>query len=144
MSDKNLTKTSKAFMHRLTFLVLFLIMPSHAFELVDVVKYEQRHSKIVESGQKAIFSFYKNNNIEEKRSLLLCLDMYLDPYYNYNLSYTNNIFDWLDTELKKTTSLKLKEDIFELLRSYSDLGYEDCEMSESGGISCNEHSNVEL
>ena len=118
-------------------------MPAHAFELVDVVKYEQRHSKIVESGQEAIFSFYKNNNIEEKRSLLLCLDMYLDPYYNYNLSYANNIFNWLDAEFKKTTNLKLKEDIFELLRSYSDLGYQDCEISESGDMSCNEQKSLD-
>jgi hypothetical protein len=129
-------------MRRLTFILLFLVTPLHAFELVDVVKYERRHSKIVESGQEAIFSFYKNNSIEEKRSLLLCLDMYLNPYYDYNLSYAKNIFIWLDAELKKSTNLKLKEDIFELLRSYSNLGYEDCEISENGDLICKEHNKA--
>jgi len=129
-------------MRRLTLALLFLVMPLHAFELVDVVKYERRHSEIVESGQEAIISFYRNNNIEEKRSLLLCLDMYLDPYYDYKLSYAKEIFTWLDVELKKSRNLKIKEDIFELLRSYSDLGYEDCEMAENGDISCRAHGKA--
>ncbi|MVX67086.1 hypothetical protein GKZ28_25885 [Clostridium chromiireducens] len=48
---------------------------------VDFVTYTNDHSSIVKSGINAISKVLKGTDIAEKRSLLFCLDKYLDPYY---------------------------------------------------------------
>ncbi|MET1257382.1 hypothetical protein [Aliikangiella maris] len=129
-------------MRKLIYLLLFIFQFSYASGNVDLVQYTQKHIDVVESGKDAIFSFYKSNGLEEKRAILLCLDKYLDPYYKLELSDSDKIFKWLESELSKSSNLRLKEDIFQLLQSYSDLGYDDCEMSDNGNISCNEHNKA--
>lgn len=129
-------------MRKLGFLLLLISQFACADGNVDVVQYTQKHIDIVESGKDAIFSFFKSNGIDEKRAILLSLDKYLDPYYKLELSESDKIFKWLESELSKSSDLRLKEDIFQLLQTYSELGYDDSEMSEKGDISCNEHNKA--
>lgn len=58
-------------------------------------------------------------DIAEKRSLLLCLDKYLDPYYGYNLPYFDDIILLLQQQLFIEKDKDVKDDILELLTYYS-------------------------
>ena len=51
------------------------------------VSYSQKHNNIVESGSVAIKKYLFESDNDEKRSLFLCLDRYLDPYFRYNLPF---------------------------------------------------------
>ncbi|MFW2492031.1 hypothetical protein ACN077_26265 [Clostridium chromiireducens] len=86
---------------------------------VDFVTYTNDHSSIVKSGINAISKVLKGTDIAEKRSLLFCLDKYLDPYYGYNLPYSDDIFILLQEQLFLTDTKEVKEDILQLLRDYS-------------------------
>ena len=59
------------------------------------VYYDDSHQKIVESGIPEIKKVLFGNDISEIRSVLLCLDYYLDPYYKNTLSYEREIYDLL-------------------------------------------------
>jgi hypothetical protein len=75
----------------------------------------------------AILEFYKKGDRDDVRSLLLCLDWYLDPYYCHDLAYQDKIFSWLEDEFYKVDDPKIKKEIFELVVDYSDIelqGYE--------------------
>ena len=100
------------------------------------------HIDIVESGMEEKLSFYKSNGVEEKRAILLRLDKYLAPYYNFQLDDSEKIFKWLESLLSKPSELKLKKDIFQLIQSYSELGYEDCEILDNGDISYNGYNKA--
>lgn len=101
---------------------------------MDHVEYYQSHCKIVEEGMDSIISYYENNDHEDKRSLLLCLDRYLDPYYKYNLPYANKIFNWLEEEFYKTRDITIKEEIFELIHNYSDIEVKGYEFDDKGNF----------
>lgn len=86
---------------------------------VDFVMYTTEQSAVVKSGIIAIKEVLDGNNIEMKRSLLFCLDKYLDPYYGYNLSYFDDIIILLQKQLFLNDNKEVKEDILQLLRDYT-------------------------
>ena len=71
-----------------------------------MVTYDSEQIKIVEGG------------IDEKASILLCLDRFLDPYYGHHLPYESDIFVLLQNLLFEENSNAIKEDILDLLQSY--------------------------
>lgn len=64
------------------------------------IYYTPYHEEIVIKGIEAINDYLIHASDKEKRSLLFCLDKYLDPYYGYPLPF-------------------LKVDILQLLANYS-------------------------
>lgn len=86
---------------------------------VDIVTYNQSHSSIVKSGINAIKEVLGGKDNAEIRSLLLCLDKFLDPYYGYNLPYCDDIINLLQEQLFLTDIKEIKEDILQLLQDYS-------------------------
>ena len=98
---------------------------------VDVVQYDSIHCEIVESAVDSIVAYYDKGSKSEKRSILFCLDRYLDPYYQYKLPHEEKIFSWLEGEFYKVEDMKVKKEIYELVYNYSDIelrGYDknDC------------------
>lgn len=87
-------------------------------ESINFVSYNIKHIKIVEAGIEEISKVLKGNDNGEKRSLLLCLDRYLDPYYGYNLPFYNGLINLLQVVLFETDNQNVKEDILELLENY--------------------------
>lgn len=86
---------------------------------VDFVTYTKEHSSIVKGGIKGISEVLKGTDTAEKRSLLFCLDKYLDPYYGYNLPFFDDIIILLQEQLFMTNSKEIKEDILQLLNDYA-------------------------
>jgi hypothetical protein len=86
---------------------------------VDFVTYTKDHSSVVKSGVNAISEILNGTDIAEKRSLLFCLDKYLDPYYGYNLPYFDDIITLLQEQLFLIDIKEVKEDILQLLRDYA-------------------------
>jgi hypothetical protein len=83
------------------------------------VTYTQNHNEIVTTGVIAISQVLNSKDDSEKRSLLFCLDRYLDPYYGYNLPYFDEIIRLLEKHLFVDHIKVVKEDILQLLRNYS-------------------------
>ncbi|WP_240422005.1 hypothetical protein [Paenibacillus periandrae] len=75
--------------------------------------------EIVNRGVDAIGEILKSADIDEKRSILFCLDKYLDPYYGYNLPYFDEIIVLLEKHLFENHDKEVKEDILQLLTDYS-------------------------
>ncbi|WP_052085588.1 hypothetical protein [Clostridium sp. HMP27] len=86
---------------------------------VDFVTYTNKHSCIVKGGIEAINKVLNGTGEAEKRSLLFCLDKYLDPYYGYNLPYFDDIIMLLQDHLFLTNIKEVKEDILQLLGDYA-------------------------
>ena len=86
------------------------------FKSTEIVEYTDKHCSVVEEGFNAITHFYEAANKQNKRSLLLCLDQYLDPYYEHNLSDSKEIFSWLKILNEQTIDEDISEDIIELLQ----------------------------
>ncbi|MBR7038083.1 MAG: hypothetical protein IKI21_02380 [Oscillospiraceae bacterium] len=61
------------------------------------VYYDDRHERIVARGPAAIAAVLLGDDVAEARSLLLCLDYYLDPYYGHTLPYEAEIWPLLQT-----------------------------------------------
>lgn len=79
------------------------------------VSYGREQIKIVEGGIDAIGMALYNKSEEEKASILLCLDRYLDPYYGHHLPYEADIFVLLQNLLFENFSDDIKLDILDLL-----------------------------
>jgi len=88
-------------------------------EKIDIVTYSQKHVSIVTGGIHAIKEAFADKDELEIRGVLLCLDQYLDPYYGYNLPYSNEIIALLEENLFQTQNKKIKSDIIDLLRNYA-------------------------
>ncbi|MDF2546765.1 MAG: hypothetical protein K0R93_1663 [Anaerosolibacter sp.] len=86
---------------------------------VSVVTYTKDQHTIVKDGVNAISEILNGTNTSDKRSLLLCLDKYLDPYYGYNLPYFDDIIFLLQKQLFLNDDTEVKEDILQLLSDYS-------------------------
>jgi hypothetical protein len=90
---------------------------------ITYITYSKEQCNIVEKGIDLIKEVFEKGNTDEKRSLLFCLDKYLDPYYGYKLSYRKDLFLLLQKQLFKDNHIEVKEDILQLLfysNSYSD------------------------
>ena len=103
-------------------------------EEVDSVFYDETQIKVMEAGIAEIAKYIDGSKTKEIRSLLLCLDKYLDPYYGYELPYEKEIYDILESLLKTSKDLNVKEDALNFLQMYSDRDYENCEIAESGEL----------
>lgn len=79
------------------------------------VTYEKRHQELIESGIDNLSAALYNETEEEKASILLCLERYLDPYFGYNLPYEADIIVLLQKLLFEENSDDIKEDILNLL-----------------------------
>lgn len=83
--------------------------------------YSDKEEKIVCSGMKAINLVIKEGSDDEIMRLLNCLDKYLDPYYGFNLSYADDIFQELHNIIDGSNSLEIKEEAQHLVESYEPL-----------------------
>ena len=99
---------------------------------VDTVQYDSTHCDVVKSGVNSIAAYFEQGNKTEKRSLLLCLDWYLDPYYRHNLPHEDKIFSWLEGEFYKVEDMRVKNDIYELVNYYSDIELRGYEINDRG------------
>lgn len=88
-------------------------------EWIRSVSYDRRHMELVESGIEPLSYALYNETEEEKASILLCLDRYLDPYFGYNLPYESEIIILLQHILFEDNSMDIKEDILDLLQFYA-------------------------
>jgi hypothetical protein len=86
---------------------------------ISSVTYTKKHVEIVTNGLLSINEVLNSTNVSEKRSILFCLDKYLDPYYGYNLSYFDDIILLLQKHLCMKEEKEVKEDILQLLTDYS-------------------------
>ena len=50
---------------------------------------------------------------------MLCLDKYLDPWFGYNLPYTEQIIELVQRVIVSPNSKEVKEDALHILTSYS-------------------------
>lgn len=83
------------------------------------VYYDDSHQKIVESGISEIKKVLFGNNTSEIRSVLLCLDFYLDPYYKNTLSYETEIYDLLQELVIYSHDDGVIRSCLQLIRDYS-------------------------
>jgi hypothetical protein len=86
---------------------------------VKLITYTKKHEDIVNKGADAIGEVLNSADVDEKRSILFCLDKYLDPYFGYNLPYFDEIIILLEKHLFENHDKEVKEDILQLLSSYS-------------------------
>ena len=86
----------------------------------NFVSYSKKHMDIVNNGIAAIHNFLHEADCIEKRSLLFCLDRFLDPYYGYNLPNFDDIILILERQLFIDENDKdIMEDILQLLTDYA-------------------------
>ncbi|WP_051290004.1 HEAT repeat domain-containing protein [Paenibacillus massiliensis] len=83
------------------------------------VTYTEQHMELVRQGLRAIREYWQGANTVEKRSLLFCLDRYLDPYFGYELSFKEELIQLLERELFGCNVQIVKEDILQLLSEYA-------------------------
>jgi hypothetical protein len=83
------------------------------------ITYSQKHIDIVMKGIDSINEVLDSTDVSEKRSLLFCLDKYLDPYYGYNLPCFEEIMLLLQQRLFVNEAKEVKEDIMQLITEYS-------------------------
>jgi hypothetical protein len=79
------------------------------------VFYSQEEMDIIESGIVEIKDAFDSCSDDKLASLLLALDKYLDPYYKYNLDYSDKIFVLLEKLFISRQNIDIREDIRDLL-----------------------------
>ena len=101
---------------------------------VNVVQYDSTQCEIVESGIDSIAHAFEKGSFAEKRSLLLCLDKYLDPYFQYNLPHAPEIFAWLEEEFYRIDNPTIKQEVYELVSWYSDIKLKGYQLDRQGRL----------
>mgnify|MGYP007091935558 FL=1 len=86
----------------------------------DFIVYGQEQRDIVEAGISAVAAVLLEGSEESKRSLLFCLDYYLDPYYGCLHPDSDGIFILLQQCLLTEPSSEVRADIMQLLSDYCD------------------------
>ena len=66
--------------------------------------------KIVESGFQSFMGHFSNSDVEQKGSLLLCLDRYLDPYIQSDITHKEELYAWLEALVESDEELIVKEE----------------------------------
>lgn len=83
------------------------------------VTYSGEEREIVESGLVAIQEVLMGADAEKKCRLLLCLDRYLDPYFNCELAEEKEVIRLLETVIVSPNEIDVVEDALNLLGSYA-------------------------
>ncbi|MBR4915203.1 MAG: hypothetical protein IKZ42_07995 [Clostridiales bacterium] len=83
------------------------------------VSYSDDDREIVRKGFPAIYEVLMGDDKNRKRSMLLCLDWFMDPYYGNDISnIREDLVGLLQTLVVMPNDLEVKEDALELLTSY--------------------------
>lgn len=91
---------------------------------MSYVTYLKEEEQIIESGIENILKVLMGQDSNKKRSLLFCLDKYLDDYFkDYCVKYENEILNLLQFVIITPNDIKVIEDAIDLLTSYSDETY---------------------
>jgi hypothetical protein len=84
------------------------------------VSYTEEERKLVrEGGISAIRQVLTGSDTEKKRSLLLCLDWFMDPYYKQDISsFKEDLIQLLETVIVSPNPIEVKDDALQLLSDY--------------------------
>ena len=84
------------------------------------VSYTEEERKLVrEGGIDAIRQVLTGSDTEKKRSLLLCLDWFMDPYYKQDISsFKEDLIQLLETVIVSPNPIEVKDDALQLLSDY--------------------------
>ncbi len=84
------------------------------------VSYSEEERKLVrEGGITAIRQVLTGSDTEKKRSLLLCLDWFMDPYYKQDISsFKEELIALLETVIVSENPIEVKDDALQLLSDY--------------------------
>ncbi|MBR4009736.1 MAG: hypothetical protein IKI87_02540 [Clostridiales bacterium] len=84
------------------------------------VSYSEEERKLVrEGGITAIRQVLTGSDTEKKRSLLLCLDWFMDPYYKQDISsFKEELIHLLETVIVSSDPIEVKEDALQFLTDY--------------------------
>lgn len=84
------------------------------------VTYTNHDKDIVRSGITAIQEVLMGTDSDRKRSLLFCLDWFMDPYYGQDISMIKGeLIDLLQTVIITNNEIDVKEDAIQLLGDYT-------------------------
>ncbi|MDE7225179.1 MAG: hypothetical protein K2O34_15540 [Acetatifactor sp.] len=88
---------------------------------VSCISYGGNERGIVKEGIVAIQKVLMGDNVDEKRSLLLALDWFMDPYYGQDVHIANirsDLVKLLQTVVIWSNEEEVAEDALDLLSSY--------------------------
>lgn len=83
------------------------------------VRYDASHEQIAEGGIGGIRAVLLGDDLPEIRSLLLCLDGYLDPYYHRTLPYEREIWEVLQELTLRSRDDAVIDACLQLLGDYT-------------------------
>ena len=84
-----------------------------------MITYNDTHRKIVESGANRIKEVFDSKDIYLIKQILLCLDSYLDPYYQHRLPYENEVYDLLQELVVSCQDDEVIDSCLQLIGDYS-------------------------
>lgn len=88
------------------------------------ITYTNDEINIVEQGIEEVRKVLMGEDCGKKRSLLFCLDWYLDPYYGNKLPYRDELVALLQLVVVKDKDQDVIWDVVDLLREYTYGPYE--------------------
>ena len=91
---------------------------------MSYITYTDDEINIVEKGIEEVRKVLMGGDCGKKRSLLFCLDWYLDPYYGNKLSYRDELVTLLQLVVVKEKDKDVIWDVVDLLREYTYGPYE--------------------
>lgn len=83
------------------------------------ITYGENEKHIVEAGVSKIKEALFGDDINLIRSLLFCLDLYLDPFYKKTLPYEDDIYDLLQELVVTSDNDDVIEDALQLIGDYT-------------------------
>lgn len=99
-------------------------------ENVRYVTYTNDDKEIVKKGIPAIWEVLMGEDADKKRSLLFCLDWFMDPYYGQDISaIESDLIGLLQTVIISNNEIDVKEDALQLLQDYTWGPYEILEQN---------------
>ena len=82
------------------------------------VSYDRSHRELVKSGADKIKEVFESGDTKLIREILLCLDYYLDPYYNCRLPHENEVYELLQKLLITNRDDDIIDDCIQLIGDY--------------------------
>lgn len=83
------------------------------------ISYTEEHMQIIKNGTEAIKGVLFGENMDQKASLLFCLDRFLDPWFGYDLPNIAEIELLLQQVIIAENPLDIKDDALQLLIQYA-------------------------